>query len=274
MPVISTPGGVEGAVQEQAGSGAEAESVEPIEPGLVEPPAADLNQRNGLAPGQDERKVERAAQITLSAEEDEVPDVADGVIEVSDRYDGIVVSSQVSENAEGRSTAHIELAIPAAGLQDALADLSELADVSSRSESAIDVTEPFVTARERLADARAELDALLTQLADADTPRETRSIRARMDIVRGEIAAARAELEDIARRARFARVSVDRRRRRRHRRRLVARRRRRRRARRPADVRRRRPRQPRGPAAPAAPGNDRVAGRTRRRRRRRERALD
>lgn len=207
-PVISTPGGVEGAVQEQAGSGAEAESVEPIEPGLVEPPAADLNQRNGLAPGQDERKVERAAQITLSAEEDEVPDVADGVIEVSDRYDGIVVSSQVSENAEGRSTAHIELAIPAAGLQDALADLSELADVSSRSESAIDVTEPFVTARERLADARAELDALLTQLADADTPRETRSIRARMDIVRGEIAAARADLEDISRRARFARVSV------------------------------------------------------------------
>ena len=64
-------------------------------------------------------------------------DVADGVIDVSDRYDGIVVSSQVSENAEGRSTAHIELAIPADGLQDALADLSELADVSSRSESAM-----------------------------------------------------------------------------------------------------------------------------------------
>ena len=129
-----------------------------------------------------------------------MPGVADDVIGVSDRYGGIVVSSQVSEAAEGRSTAHIELAIPAADLQDALADLSELADVSSRSESEIDVTEPFVTARERLADARAELDALLVQLADADTPRETRSIRARMDIVRDEIAAARADLEDISRR--------------------------------------------------------------------------
>ena len=80
--------------------------------------------------------------------------------------------------------------------------------MSSRSESTIDVTEPFVSARERLADARAELDALLTQLADADTPRETRSIRARMDIVRAEIAAARSELENIARKARFAQVSV------------------------------------------------------------------
>ena len=174
----------------------------------MEPPLGSALDREGLAPGQDERKVERAAQITLSTGEDEVPDVADEVIGVSDQYDGIVVSSQVSENAEGRSTARIELAIPAVRLSDALADLSELADVSSRSESTLDVTEPFVSARERLADARAELDALLTQLADADTPRETRSIRARIDIVRAEIAAARSELENIARKARFAQVSV------------------------------------------------------------------
>jgi Domain of unknown function (DUF4349) len=209
--VVSEPAG--GAAQEQSGAAGEAESPAPtdeaIEPGVAAPPATlDPSQRNGLVPGQDQRKVERAAQITLSTEPEEVPGVADDVIGVSDRYEGIVVSSQVSEATEGRSVARIELAIPAADLQDALADLSELADVSSRSESTLDVTEPFVTARERLADARAELDALLVQLADADTPRETRSIRARMDIVRGEIAAARSELENIARRARFAQVSV------------------------------------------------------------------
>jgi hypothetical protein len=164
--------------------------------------------RNGLVPGQDDRKVERAAQITLSTDEDEVPDVADGVIEVSDRYDGIVISSQVSGSAEGDSSARIELAIPAESLSDALADLSELADVSARSEDMLDITGPFVSARERLADARAELDSLLTQLAEADTPRETRSIRQRIDIVRGEIAAVRAELENVSRRARFANVSV------------------------------------------------------------------
>jgi hypothetical protein len=204
--VTTTPAETQG---QAPAAGAEAESAEPIAPDVVAPPPSGGSPgRDGLAPGQEERKVERAAQITLSTQEDEVPDVADDAIEVSDHYGGIVVSSQVSENAEGRSTAHIELAIPATSLQDALADLSELADVSSRNESELDVTEPFVSARERLADARAELDALLTQLADADTPRETRSIRARMEIVRGEIASARSELENIARRARLARVSV------------------------------------------------------------------
>jgi len=118
------------------------------------------------------------------------------------------VSSQVSGSADDSSVARFDLAIPATELQSALADLSELADVKARSESTLDITEPFVAAREQLADARAELESLLTQLADADTPNETASIRARIDIVRGEIAGARSQVEDLGRRARFARVSV------------------------------------------------------------------
>ena len=174
---------------------------------LDQPPIED-GGRQGLVPGQDDRKVERGAEITLSAENEVVPDVADGVVDVTDRYGGIVISSHVSESSDGDSVARLDLAIPTEDLQDALADLSDLADVSSRSESALDITEPFVTARESLSDARAELDSLLTQLAEADTPRETRSIRARIDTVREEIASARSELEGVARRARFAQVSV------------------------------------------------------------------
>ena len=171
---------------------------------IAEPPL----DRDGLAPGQDDRKVEQAAQLTLSTDPDDVPGVADDVIGVTDRYGGIVVSSQVSGSEDEHSVARFDLAIPATELSDALADLSELADVSARSESTLDITEPFATARERLSDAHAELDNLLTQLAEAGTPRETRSIRARIEIVRGEIAQARSEVEDLARRARFARVSV------------------------------------------------------------------
>lgn len=164
--------------------------------------------RPGLVPGQDDRKVEQAAQLTLSTEPDDVASVADDVIAVTDRYKGIVVSSQVSGSDGDRSVARFDLAIPARQLQSALADLSELADVKARSESTLDITESFVSARERLADARAELDSLLTQLAEADTPNETASIRQRIDIVRSEIAGARSEVEALARRARFARVSV------------------------------------------------------------------
>jgi hypothetical protein len=193
---------------EQAGDSAakQTEAIEPAPaPGPIAPP---FPGPPGLAPGQTERKVERTAQITLSTEGNEVASVADEVIAVADRYRGIVVSSQIVGEEGDRARAGLELAIPAGRLDEALRDLSEIADVESRSESTLDVTEPFVTARERLADARAELESLLAQLADADSPKETASIRRRMEIVRDEIARARTELESVARRARFARVSV------------------------------------------------------------------
>lgn len=232
-PLAEEPTAIEPAVTEDPAGGAQAQSPESA-PGSTPPTdfgggqAPDLfpgdsadsdstlravpnpppPNRAGLVPGQDDRKVEQAAQLTLSTEPDDVASVADDVIGVTDRYNGIVVSSQVSGSDDDRSVARFDLAIPATELQSALADLSELADVKARSESTLDITEPFVTARERLADARAELDSLLTQLADADTPNETASIRQRIDIVRGEIAGARSQVEDLGRRGRFARVSV------------------------------------------------------------------
>ena len=48
-----------------------------------------------------------------------------------------------------------------------------------------------MSARDRLTDARTERESLLRQLADADTVNETESIRARLEIVSQEIAAAR-----------------------------------------------------------------------------------
>src|SRR6266511_1150569 len=145
----------------------------------AQPAPSDIGvqtDRQGLVPGQQNRKVEQAAQVS---------------------------------GGDGESSvARFDLAIPATRLQDALADISALADVSARSESMLDITQPFVSARQRLADARAELESLLEQLAAADNPRETASIRERIDAVRGEIAQARSQVEDLARRARFARVSV------------------------------------------------------------------
>ena len=86
-------GGEVGAIQPQSGDEAAPGA------GLVEPPAA----RNGLVPGQDDRRVEQAAQLTLSTEPEDVPSVADDVIAVTDRYSGIVVSSQVSGSDSERS---------------------------------------------------------------------------------------------------------------------------------------------------------------------------
>jgi hypothetical protein len=159
-----------------------------------------------LKPGKD-RVQEESASMTLSTEPDEVDDVADGVVDVVDRYKGIVASSNVN-TADGRGRATFDLRIPTANLQAALADLSDLASVSARNEGTLDITAPFVTAEERFEDAEAEVDALLDQLADADSETEIASIREQLRGARAELAAARAELAALKQRAGFSVVSL------------------------------------------------------------------
>jgi hypothetical protein len=159
-----------------------------------------------LKPGQP-RVQERSASLTLSTEPDRVDDVADGVIDVTDRHDGIVVSSDVSTSGDA-GRASFDLRIPTPNLQDAVADLSDLAHVASRDQGTLDITAPFVTAQERFGDAKAEVDALLDQLAAADSPAEVASIREQLRLARQELAGARAELGALKQRADFSRVSV------------------------------------------------------------------
>jgi len=159
-----------------------------------------------LKPGR-ERVQERSASMALSTEPNQVDEVADGVVDVTDRYDGIVVSSNV-DTSDGEGRANFDLRIPTQSLQAALADLSDLAHVSSRNEGTLDITAPFVGAEERFADARAEVDTLLDQLADADTAAEVAAIREQLRLARQELAAARTELGSLKQRADFSRLSV------------------------------------------------------------------
>jgi Domain of unknown function (DUF4349) len=159
-----------------------------------------------LKPGR-ERIQERSASMTLSTEPDEVDDVADGVIEVTERFDGIVVSSNVS-TSDGTGRASFDLRIPSQNLQAALAELSDLADVASRDEGTLDITAPFVSAEERFDDARAEVDALLDRLSEADSASEVASIREQLRTARADLAAARAELGSLKQRADFSRLSL------------------------------------------------------------------
>jgi hypothetical protein len=175
--------------------------------GVVAPePVPPVPRQDQLKPGQ-ERVQERSASMTLSTEPGEVDDVADGVVEVTERYDGIVVSSDVS-TSDGKGRASFDLRIPTQNLQAALADLSDLADVSSRDEGTLDITAPLVTAEERFDDAKAEVNALLEQLAEADSAGEIASIRDQLRVARGELAAARSELAALKQRADFSRLSV------------------------------------------------------------------
>jgi hypothetical protein len=170
-------------------------------------PKLDLPGNRG-APGIGNRQVERSANLALATEPEQVQDVAGKVIDVVGRYRGIVLSSSVRDGGEGEAGATFDLLIPSGRLSGALTDLSGLAEVRSRSENTLDITAPFVSAREHLRDVRAEAEGLLRQLAEADTDTERASVKAQLQIVRGRIAAFRSKVNGLERRANFSRVSL------------------------------------------------------------------
>ena len=162
----------------------------------------------GVAPRVRDRKVERGASLTLSTPRDEIEDVADGAIRVTDRHGGFVLTSSVSSGEGTEAGATLDLRIPSARLQPALADLSELAHVRARTQEARDITAAFTSPRRRLSDALAERRGLLRQLARADTPNETAAVRARLRAVNRRIDRSQAELRRLRDRVSFAAVSV------------------------------------------------------------------
>ncbi|MEO6497022.1 MAG: DUF4349 domain-containing protein [Solirubrobacteraceae bacterium] len=172
---------------------------------LAPPIAEDADAIGRQAPGP--RRVRRAAELILSTPIAELQDTSDAVARTADRLGGHVQRSDVAAGDEsGQAT--FDLRIPTARLDEALAALSELGHVQSRTQRSQDITARFTSARSRLHDARAERRALLRALAEAVTSQEIASINARLDIARARIAAAKGDLFGARRAAGLARVNV------------------------------------------------------------------
>ncbi|MGH2978893.1 MAG: DUF4349 domain-containing protein, partial [Solirubrobacterales bacterium] len=190
---------------EDAGGSRSAEADQLLLPKGGAPPQPSGGDLAARAP---ERRVERGALLTLAPPRDRIEQVADDAIRVTDRHGGFVLRSVVTAG-EGRDAgAALELRIPSARLQPALADLSELAHVRARTQQSTDITAEFRSPRRRLADALAERRALLRQLARAVTPNETAAVRARLRAVNRRIDRAQAELRRLRQRVSFSAVTV------------------------------------------------------------------
>lgn len=180
-----------------AGGGAEADS----------PFLRDSATRSSGDANSDRRRIraqQRSASLTLAAPRREIDSVATRVGEVASSLGGFVQSSSVSSN-EGGS---LDLRVPSDRLEQAIQRISRLGRVRELQRRSVDITSNVVSARERLSDARAERKSLLEQLANAVTVNETESIRARLEIVSREIAAARRSLRRVNNEANFANVTV------------------------------------------------------------------
>lgn len=188
---------------------ASSESAAPVAPKAAPVPGTST----GAAPGgattdAPARSVERAATLRLAVLPGGLDDVASGVLQTTDALGGYVVSSSV-ESRGSRGSASFDLRVPSARLQTALARLSRLARVRSRTQSSLDVTGSVVAVRTRLDALQAERRGVLRQLAAATTPAETARARERMRVLDVRIARAQAARAALRRRTAYSTINVE-----------------------------------------------------------------
>jgi hypothetical protein len=153
------------------------------------------------------RRVERSAALTLGAPSSKLDDVANEIVGVVDRRHGFVLHSTVTTGGAATGGTFV-LRVPTGQLQGTLGDLSALADVRSRTQSADDITAPYNAAQSQLDEARALRHSLLARLAKATTDSEADALRTRIHLVDAQIRSLSARFARLQSRARLATIDV------------------------------------------------------------------
>jgi len=141
-----------------------------------------------VAPG---AKQIQSAQISLTAPNDHVDQVAQEVFQVVGDEHGTVESSHITAASRGigGGYASFMLSIPTGNLQATMTDLSRLhfASVESRTDSSQNVSHQYNNDQRQLNDARALRTSLLKQLAAAVTTQQIDSIKAQLKLAEQQI---------------------------------------------------------------------------------------
>ncbi|MCB0870007.1 MAG: DUF4349 domain-containing protein [Solirubrobacterales bacterium] len=168
----------------------------------------DLSADSGFARMQGNRDVAREAEITLGTDPDGVQDVANEIVSVTDEHNGIVMDSKVIDGREGTAGATFSLMIPSGQIESAVADLSGIADLRSRSQELTDITAPTNRAEDAIADADAKIKSLLGQLEETYDDDERGWIEERIRWARADKQAAETSLNRLERRADYTPVDL------------------------------------------------------------------
>jgi hypothetical protein len=151
---------------------------------------------------------EQTARLGLSTDASKLQDAADSVLDVADRYGGLVDSSNVHAMGS-HGHASFALRIPTSHLQDALSDLSDLGQVTLRDQGSTNVTDAYVSANRAFATAQARVAALEAQLRSTSDPAQIASLREQLAAAHGQLASARAALRDLKQKVALTPVSVE-----------------------------------------------------------------
>jgi hypothetical protein len=159
-----------------------------------------------MEPGQ-ARQVERSASLTLTAPTDKVQETSDQIVQTTGRLGGFVAQSSVSVQ-DGTGTATLRLRVPSARLDDAMAALAKLGDVSAMNQNEQDITGTFSATRAALQDAKAERVGLLSALRKATEDAQRTRLNQRLRENAARIRAAESALTAVKRRAALATIDV------------------------------------------------------------------
>ncbi|MBJ7354536.1 MAG: DUF4349 domain-containing protein [Thermoleophilaceae bacterium] len=148
------------------------------------------------------REVARDTRLTLAADGADIERLSDRVNAIVDRHGGYVASSKVRGGEGNRGRATFDLMIPAAQYKPALAAISRLAHVRSRSQSSQDITTEVNSAERAVKRWTARVNRLEDQLAAAETTQQR-------VILRRQLASASAAKREATRQVRANRARVN-----------------------------------------------------------------
>ncbi len=155
---------------------------------------------------EEERMIVRNGEISLVV--NDVTDARDEVAQLAVRFDGYVVSSQIS-GEEQDMRGWISIRVPDDRFEPALAELRDLAvRVTSESTSSQDVTEEYVDLESRLKNAEATESQYLALLEKAEDVEDILSIYESLSRVRSEIEQIKGRMQYLERISSMSLISV------------------------------------------------------------------
>src|SRR3954454_4309256 len=153
---------------------------------------------------QAQRKQIQSVSITLSTRPADVEDVSDRVIRVADTLGGYIQRSSIT----ARQSAELTVRVPADKLEPALAQLSRIAHVSSRTQDTEDVTDQAAQLNAAVRDARAYRDSLRTRLAHATSDTQAASLRVRLARAEQRLRSRERQVAQLSRETSYATIDV------------------------------------------------------------------
>ena len=170
------------------------------------PPGQDESFAPKGLPSTEERMIVRSGDMSLVVED--VVDAKDEIAQLAVKYDGYVVSSQIS-GEEQEMRGYISIRVPDDKFESALAEFRDLAvRVISESTSSKDVTEEYVDLQSRLKNAEATESQYLALLQKAEDVEDILRIYDSLSRVRSEIEQIKGRMQYLERTSSMSLISV------------------------------------------------------------------